>query len=168
MAAALGRRLRGLLRAGSTRTKTAHGARGLRLRLVIILRSTSTLRALRWRPALAICRIHGDCRWVLCSSRDEELEATAGGAEWDSMRRILRGSARGEHMLLRTELDEAWRGDREVRWSSRADVWTQLAQVVAGSCAAAWSESDGRQTVVKGARWTCAKRQLTGCGGRLL
>lgn len=59
----MGRLLRrGLLGAGSIRTKTTYGTRGLGLGLIIILRSTCALRALRRGPALAIRRVHGDYR----------------------------------------------------------------------------------------------------------
>lgn len=40
--------------------KASYRARGLRLCLIIILRSSSALRALRRRPAFTICWIHGD------------------------------------------------------------------------------------------------------------
>lgn len=42
--------------------KTTYGTRGLGLGLIIILRSTCALRALRRGPALAIRRVHGDYR----------------------------------------------------------------------------------------------------------
>lgn len=85
--------------------------------------------------------------------------------KWDSVYRILRISARREHVLLRVELDGVRGGDSEVRWSLQPEVCIQLALQAGEDCVGARGESEGDRRVMTVARWICAKRQLAGyCG----